>query len=375
MATDTALIEKREELKRRLVAGEYKTLVDIFLEWFERLLRKITCRSELLPLWLITVILCVMLQPISFAGIYMAGDWGAYRKLGESFGLGYQIGLLIIIMNGSLFIITAIIINQYISRLTVLWRDKILDATESETSLKEAEDWLKKTCDWRLHLLVTLIPSILMGPYQFSLTRTLIGMPIGYGVIFSTFILNLIAWSFIYQLLMVIRLSVKLRSYDIKLFAADPGSSEIMSRLSSELGFFVYYIAVLIAILILVITAAGFLSSLGIILVLLFGLPIIALFILNQTSLSSIVRRAKWKTLNEAQAKIEKLRASKNFGNQETMDAIKRLMDYHDRVKATRDSALDFRTYLSFINSLLLPLLAFLIGNLDLVLSLFKKQP
>jgi hypothetical protein len=72
---------------------------------------------------------------------------------------------------------------------------------------------------------------------------------------------------------------------------------------------------------------------------------------------------------------VEKLQTSKDFGNQETMDAIKRLMDYHDRVKSTRDSALDFRTYLSFINSLLLPLLAFILGNLDLVLKLFGRNP
>ena len=88
-----------------------------------------------------------------------------------------------------------------------------------------------------------------------------------------------------------------------------------------------------------------------------------------------MIRRAKWKTLNEIQVKVEKLQTSKNFGNQETMDAVKRLMDYHDRVKATRDSALDFRAYLDFINSLLLPLLAFLLGNLDKVLSLFSTKP
>ena len=88
-----------------------------------------------------------------------------------------------------------------------------------------------------------------------------------------------------------------------------------------------------------------------------------------------MIRRVKWKTLSEIQAKVEKLQTSKNFGNQETMDAIKRLMDYHDRVKATRNLALDFRTYLSFINSLLLPLLAFILGNLDFVLSLFARKP
>jgi len=99
------------------------------------------------------------------------------------------------------------------------------------------------------------------------------------------------------------------------------------------------------------------------------------MFALNHTSLSSIIRRAKWKTLNEIQVKVEKLQAVENFEDKETMEAINRLMDYHDRVKATRNSALDFGTYLNFINSLLLPLLAFILGNLDLVLNLFTRNP
>jgi hypothetical protein len=119
----------------------------------------------------------------------------------------------------------------------------------------------------------------------------------------------------------------------------------------------------------------GLLPSYGILLVLSYWLALIAIFTLNQTSLSSIIRRAKWKMLNEIQSKVENLQAAENFEEKETMEAINRLMDYHDRVKATRDSALDFRTYLSFFNSLLLPLLAFILGNLDLVLKLFGIKP
>ena len=54
------------------------------------------------------------------------------------------------------------------------------------------------------------------------------------------------------------------------------------------------------------------------------------------------------------------------------MEAINRLMDYHDRIKATRNSALDLRAGLNFLNSLLLPLLAFLLANLKEVLKLFS---
>lgn len=47
-------------------------------------------------------------------------------------------------------------------------------------------------------------------------------------------------------------------------------------------------------------------------------------------------------------------------------------MDYHDRIKATRNSALDLRAGLNFLNSLLLPLIAFVLGNLDKILAYFS---
>ena len=205
----------------------------------------------------------------------------------------------------------------------------------------------------------------------------MIGMPIGYGVVFSTFILNLIAWAFLYQLLMVVLLSARLRRYELKLFAADPSSSEFISRLSSELGQVIYIVAVYAIIgLISIGFVFGVVDLYVVIAQLLLGwLPIIALFILIQTSLSSIIRRAKWKTLNEIQSQVEELRATNNLKDKETMEAINRLMDFHDRVKATRNSAIDSRTILNFINSLLLPLFAFLLGNLDKVLLLFSKKP
>jgi hypothetical protein len=375
MSTNTALIEKRKELKRRLAAGEYKTLVDIFLEWFDRLLQKITRRSGPFPIWLITVILCVVVQIITYTGIYVAGDWDAVRSVAESYGLGYGMGLLINILSATGIIIITIVINKYIARLFALWRDGILDNTESMVSLNDFENWLKITGNWRLHLFVTVILNVLFNSYFLYLARDLFGVHIGYGSVSSVFVFNIFSMIMFSQLIMVMLLSARLRRYDLKLFSADPGNSEIISRLSGELGIFIYLLAIFAAILTLGSSQIGLLSSFVFILVMLLWLPITILFILNQTSLSSMIRRAKWKTLNEIQVKVEKLQTSKNFGNQETMDAVKRLMDYHDRVKATRDSALDFRAYLGFINSLLLPLLAFILGNLDLVLKLFGMNP
>jgi len=69
---------------------------------------------------------------------------------------------------------------------------------------------------------------------------------------------------------------------------------------------------------------------------------------------------------------VEALQAHENIAEKETVEAINRLMDYHDRIKATRNSALDLRAGLNFLNSLLLPLLAFLLANLKEVLKLFS---
>jgi hypothetical protein len=375
MTTDTTLIEKREELKRRLAAGEYKTLVDIFLAWTNSVIQKITRRSKPLPLWLITGILSLAFALLGFAATFISGDLTNFRNIAESFGLGYGLGVLSIISLGVLNIATVIVINQSITRIFVLWHDHILDATGSIRSMQEFEDWLEKACNLRLHFLVTIFGGLLLGLLSMALLGTLLGVFVGYGFTFALIIVNMFTAAFLYQFSIVILLPTILRRYDLRLFAADPATSELLSRLSGELAFFVYFIAVYSALFTLASASQGTSQTAGIFLILVLWLPIIATFALNQNSLARIIRRAKWKTLNEIQAKVEKLQAAENFETKETMDTINRLMDYHDRVKATRNSAIDLSTTLNFINSLLLPLLAFLVGNLDLVLNLFTRKP
>ena len=378
MSTDTALIEKREELKRRLIAGEYKTLVDIFLKWFERLLGKITRQSKPLPLWFITMTLCVIGAVITHAVIYLAGDWTTYYlRNGASYGFGTVIGFLINIFNGFLIIVVTIVINQYLNRFFFLWRDSILDRTESLISLKKFKSWITTCCNWRMHLFVAIALVLSSLPFLSVLSNKVSGLNTGgYGILLTNFVYYIITSIMAYQSIMVILLYARLRNYDLKLFVADPGSSELISRLSSEAGFFLFLAALFAALFSFWYYRLGFFAfSLSIVVILSWWLPLIALFILNQTSLSSIIRRAKWKTLNDIQAKVEKLQAEENFEEKETMETINRLMDYHDRVKATRDSTLDFRTYLGLFNSLLLTLLAFILGNLDFVLKLFGIKP
>jgi adenine-specific DNA methylase len=99
----------------------------------------------------------------------------------------------------------------------------------------------------------------------------------------------------------------------------------------------------------------------------------VALFIAGQLNISNMIARAKWKTLNEVQTKIEKLQAAQDVPDKDTLERLAKLMDYHDRIVNTPNSALNFRSSLNFLNSLLLPVLAFLIGNLKDVIEFFQK--
>jgi hypothetical protein len=54
----------------------------------------------------------------------------------------------------------------------------------------------------------------------------------------------------------------------------------------------------------------------------------------------------------------------------ETMETLLWLWDYHDRIKGTPNLILDIKGIMNLINTLLIPLLAFLIANREAIFEL-----
>ncbi len=75
--------------------------------------------------------------------------------------------------------------------------------------------------------------------------------------------------------------------------------------------------------------------------------------------------------LNDIQVKIEKLQVQDEIPTKDTLEHINALMDYHDRVRTTRSSALDVRTGLNFLQSLLLPVIGLLLAYTREIIKLF----
>jgi len=170
-----------------------------------------------------------------------------------------------------------------------------------------------------------------------------------------------------YFLLVLLLLPLQLGECEYKLFQADPASTKIISQLSQLLTGLVYLYAAVAGGSMVYLARAGLLKDIALPAILVSWLPIAALFILSQNALGSIIRRGKWETLSEIQMQVEKIEVQGYLADKDTMDKINRLMDFHDRVKNSRSSSFDIRAGLNFLNSLLFPVIGFILGNWEWV--------
>ncbi len=183
-------------------------------------------------------------------------------------------------------------------------------------------------------------------------------------------------WVAIYLYPFYVAFPSRLNRYHFDLYTHDPSSSEVVGQLSRLLTFILYatmaYIVQLTVGLsyVEVLTAktpvSGFIFSVFI------WAPTVTLYAAGQFHLSGIIMRAKWKTLNEVQTKIEGLNEAGKIPDKDTLERLDKLMNYHDRVRDTPNSALNFRAGLNFLNSLLLPVVAFVVANFKDVIAFFN---
>ena len=107
--------------------------------------------------------------------------------------------------------------------------------------------------------------------------------------------------------------------------------------------------------------------------VLIVWVPTALQFVANQSAIQKIIVNAKLQTLKRLQAQIRALQNSDlGAAPDAAISRINQLMDLHDRIKAKPNSILNLSTGLSFLNQMMLPLLGWLLGNIDKLLGLLN---
>jgi hypothetical protein len=386
MKPDKSLAAKRDEFGRQM-AG-YRSLPEYLLDSLGAVLQRLTSpkkfreRSFFLPLnaseqeqesfpsYLLTGILVAL---FTFLVGWAVSALSGYRPSADEFKL-----MAWSAFSGAL----ALVVNKINIRAFLnTFRHSCVDRMLRVADIEALEKWLRR--NFNSMLPVYLILGLGGGPFLgwflysnwlFNHSATAV-FRIGP---FVTIVLACIqaVWVAIYLYPFYVAFPSILNRYHFDLYTLDPSSSEVVGQLSRLLTFILYATMAYIVQLTLglsyveVLTAktpvSGFIFSVFI------WAPTVILYAAGQFHLSGIILRAKWRTLNEVQAKIEELNRAGKIPDKDTLERLDKLMNYHDRIRDTPNSALNFRAGLNFLNSLLLPVIAFVVANFKDVIAFLK---
>jgi hypothetical protein len=359
---ESLVSEKREFIKKRLADKTNRSLVEITLDGIGKSIRRIT-RSEIsMPYWGsgLVVALIIILIGVLISAILNEIHDSTLSKV-----------ILMVVWTTTIGYICIVGIYQIIRLLYETLYESVIDSMETIPDLDNLYGWLSTASRIRTQALFSI---------GFAAIMTACFLPIIWqlGPLYPRFGLTAVAIPVffqggitVYYLLPFMDLISRLGTYKFRLYSTDPSSSEVVECLSRMFNKTTLLGAEIEAVLTFGLVILGFLQQpsfwvwIGVSWFILF-----VNFAAYQSVLTKIITRTKRAKLNDIQAQIEKLELNENISEQRTMDAINRLMDYHDRIKNTPNSAINVRSTLNFINSLLLPVIGFFLGNIEAVMKL-----
>lgn len=363
LINNTSATEKQINIQEQFITGRYQSLPEVILNKVGRFFQKLHHNQKPVSPWFVGIMVALTILSLSLTISLLRDEFTPLRQ---------QI-LTLELYAVTVTVVGTFILAAYMSYVRTTLFENIFPAIRADTAVDPLQRWLEQAYNARVHLIYSVGWSIFWTPIS-VITPWLVEREfIGVGPIVTTLFAGVVAGMVIHTLAVFLTLPVKLSQCEFKLFAPDPRNSEVIQYLSSMLMSGVYMMALFMASTTVLFTLfADMYGTIGAVVMTVGWIPIVVWFALNQYALARIIRRTKWRTLNEIQAKIERLRTRENIPSEGTLDHLNKLMAYHDRVRNTPDSALNFNAGLNFLNSLLLPLMAFLLANLDKLLGLFQ---
>lgn len=361
---NTSISKMRKEIKLDLTEKNTRTIVDV--------IRYRISLGRPLSIWMGVIITFLLTIAISLIINFLSGELSNLYRVGINLPPG-SVSLIIF----SLFTSTASMIfaNAFLHRVVAVLRDQVIDLAESPITLDEIRSWVELIFGKPvIATIIALLGGVAAAIYAATVLGNLTGTPFRFSLLLSMTLFSIQSTVFVGVGIAVLILALRMWNFELRLFESDPASSEVVSNLSGLFSSYVYLVAVYGTILTFGVARTG-LVTYYVPLMFLFWTPIIAIFVASQVGLAKLIQRAKWKTLNRVQKKIAALQKEQALPNNVDRESITWLLDYHERVRSTRNSALDLSSWFNFLNSLLLPLIAFVVGNIDTLLRLVSGRP
>jgi hypothetical protein len=319
-----------------------------------RTLQKLTRRTKPPAFWISALVIALFVSLVALLGSLFTG-----ALAGDAY--------LTIILGAVLIFLNLVIARSTFRRTFETIGDKLLDGLESSAGLTGLQAWLLAAAAVKWPVLLGLAVYVL---YVVFLVPNPIEAPSPASTIVVGGVMLLWTGFMLYYMYLFVALPLRLSRCRFKLHAEDPVSTEVLVDWSGMMNFAAYMFAFMLATGTLFTVTVGTFQLRTLAFIIPRWLPLVALFVVNQVAMSQVIARSKRKSLNDVEAQMAALRPRGDPPDHESMETLLWLWDYHDRIKGTRDSVLNLKGILNLVNTLLIPLLAFLVANREAIFEL-----
>jgi len=365
MEIEKNALQNKSRSYDHIIADPERTLPALIFSSTGRFICKITGRKSPLPWQYNLAVLALVVQlPTLFISILfkefsqwkvLGLVWMGYIELGLSASVIARLGMFYLFKNVKKYIVKAI---------------------RTQDDLNDLQEVLRRAWTLKSEINFTLVFTLLWCVAFSLLYSIILKQFIGFGLLTGTIVFGLLMgpalsiewWFFIFI--------IHVGYYNYQVNETSPVHSEIIHRLSRTLTIILYLVSIFIAFGTLVVAfnpIENKFNNVGTVLLatLIGWIPTIVYFAGSQISMKRIVTSAKWKTLNHIQEKIRTLN-KRDITDKKNIEAINRLLDYHERIRATPDSTLSLGTGLNFVNQLALPFIGLVLANIDKLIDFFR---
>lgn len=361
MNKDTELTAKRNWLKHEITTGIDSMLEGLIFDRVSRILQSLSGKPNPPPLYFITAVIALLLMLPGLLATTTLGEEEQFQRIGL---------INFVYLGFSLIALIAARINLKYFFANV--RDFVVDSIKSSDDLSMLDHALSKFWSIKSAWLFGLVFGLILATAIVKFTSDSTGSFVGVGITVTTILASTLNGVVVYYVFQMLFLPWSLSQYHYELHEPNPSHSVVIIQLSDSFNAYTYILAIYAAIFTLWVGSNPITASSNAIVLFTNWLPLVAQFIGNHMSMSKIIRTAKWENLARIEHQIRSLQNESSGKDSKSSKLITELSDYHERVSKTPNSALDIGTGLSFLNQLLLPLLAFGITNWNKILDFFR---
>jgi hypothetical protein len=365
-ADDPPLSIQQEELRQQLATAAMHSLAE---QWWlsvrQSIGRLIRLPPDAVPFWISVALVLLLNLAVSYIISFILGETQRWNFIRDD-----------VIWAGYTWVFVLLMHNEYRRQFRLL-QTTIINTIIFSPDLSNLGQWATSLTATRRQFISALILAGASGGISSLSYAFTTGTFVGFGQVLS-FAFN---WYLIAMLILpafpIVSFFQRLASYHLTLYTLNPSKSPVLISLWQSATSFMYtyaFVSTLFLVLVFLLPGVSLLTVAGsAAFIFVTWIPIIVLFLVSQHSFARVIQRCKVVKLSEIQSKIMMYESGHDLTEQKTMETVKQLMDYHDRLEATPDSLLNIHSLFNLISSLILPLLGTLLGNIDTALRLLQS--